>query len=138
MQGILCFDILPSLSASSPSHYSSSTGSTFFLPLPTPSLLFLHYPSSRLPTLLCLTSKPFSLSPSYQYKYPEGTDWERRALYNGYKELLVEVHDVEFFIQETEYEFGQDVTLVVTMSNKARQHRVRGKIQCQAVTYTGK
>lgn len=51
---------------------------------------------------------------------------------------MTETQDLEFSIPETEYEFGQDVTFVVTVSNKARQHRVRGRIVCQAVTYNGK
>lgn len=63
---------------------------------------------------------------------------ERRALYHGYKELMEEVHDVTFSIPEAEYEFGQDVTLTVKATNKANQHSIRGTIQCQAVTYTGK
>lgn len=76
---------------------------------------------------------------NFQYKYAEGTDWERRALYNGYEELKLKEFDVEFFIPETEYKFGQGVFFVVTVTNKAEQeHRIRGNIQCRAVTYNGK
>ena len=75
---------------------------------------------------------------AWQYKYAEGTDWERRALYHGYKELMEEVHDVQFTIPEVEYDFGQDVTLEVKVLNKGRQHQIVGSIKCQAVTYTGK
>ena len=49
-----------------------------------------------------------------------------------------EVHDMQFSIPETEYEFGQDITLKVEATNKGRQHHIRGKILCQAVTYTGR
>lgn len=73
-----------------------------------------------------------------QYKYPEGTDWERRALYNGYEELRAEERDVEFFVPEMEYEFGQEVRFVVSAKNKAKQHRIVGRITCQAVTYSGR
>ena len=48
-----------------------------------------------------------------QYKHPEGSDWERRALYNGYEELLKETHDLTFDIPQATYSFGQDVTLQV-------------------------
>ena len=75
---------------------------------------------------------------SQQYKHPEGSDWERRALYHGYEELLKETHDMTFSIPETSYSFGQDVTLQVEMSNKARQHVVKGSILCEAVDYTGR
>lgn len=76
--------------------------------------------------------------PSNQYKYPEGSGMERRALYHGYEELMKVVHDVVFSIPETEYEFGQDVTVTVKATNKAAQHIIRGTITCKAVTYTGR
>jgi hypothetical protein len=72
------------------------------------------------------------------YKHPEGSDWERRALYHGYEDLLKETHDVTFTIPDKTYSFGQPVTLEVEMSNKARQHTVKGTILCEAVDYTGK
>lgn len=62
--------------------------------------------------LPCSTSPPLHLS--LQYKHPEGSDWERRALYAGYKELMEEVQEVEFEIPEVEYEFGQDINLEVS------------------------
>lgn len=43
-----------------------------------------------------------------------------------------------FTIPEASYSFGQDVTLQVEMSNKARQHHVKGSILCEAVDYTGR
>ena len=49
-----------------------------------------------------------------------------------------ETFDMEFSIPEVEYEFGQDVTLTVNATNKARQHHVRGRIHCQAVGYNGR
>ena len=56
-----------------------------------------------------------------------------------YKELMEEVHDVQFTIPEVEYDFGQDVTLEVKILNKVRQHqKIVGSIKCQAVTYTEK
>ena len=51
---------------------------------------------------------------------------------------MKETFDVEFSVAEVEYEFGQDVTLTVNASNKARQHHIRGKIRCQAVRYNGR
>ena len=51
---------------------------------------------------------------SLQYKHPEGSDWERRALYHGYEELLKETHEVTFSIPQAKYSFGQNVTLRVS------------------------
>ncbi len=76
--------------------------------------------------------------PPPQYKYPEGSDWERRALYEGYEDLLKVVHSVEFKIPEQSCKFGEDVTFVVRVTNKERQHRIKGKIRCIAVSYTGR
>ena len=78
-----------------------------------------------------------SLSLSLQYKYSEGSGMERHALYHGYEELMKVVNDIIFSIPETEYGFGQDVTLTVKATNKAPQHLIKGTIQCKAVTYTG-
>lgn len=50
---------------------------------------------------------------------------------------MKESHDMTFTVPETSYSFGQDVTLQVEMSNKARQHVVKGTILCEAVDYTG-
>ena len=72
-----------------------------------------------------------------QYKYPEGSDWERRALYSGYKELIEAQYDVEFEVPEVKHKFGEDVTLEVVIKNKNKQHRVRGCISCKATSYTG-
>ena len=55
-----------------------------------------------------------AVSLSLQYKHPEGSDWERRALYHGYEELLKETHEVTFSIPQATYSFGQDVTLRVS------------------------
>ncbi len=73
-----------------------------------------------------------------QYKYAEGSDWERRALYEGYEELLKEVHDIVFDIPDQNFEFGDDITFVVKATNKKRQHRIKGKIRCLAASYTGR
>ena len=51
---------------------------------------------------------------------------------------MEEVYDVDFSIPEREYEFGQDVTLTVSASNKGSQHRIRGNILCEAISYTGR
>ena len=72
-----------------------------------------------------------------QYKYPEGSIEERRALNNEYVELPTKDHDIEFTVLEAEYEFRQDVKLQVKVENKGGQQRkIRGNILCQAVTYT--
>ena len=63
---------------------------------------------------------------------------ERRALYHGYDDLLKQSHDVTFTVPEKKFRFGEDVTLDVEMTNKAKQHVVRGAILCEAVDYTGK
>ena len=73
-----------------------------------------------------------------QYKYAEGSRMERRALYHGYEDLKKQTHDVTFTIPEKKFSFGEDVTLEVEMTNKAKQHVVKGTIECEAVTYTGK
>ena len=73
-----------------------------------------------------------------QYKYPEGSDWERRALYEGYDELMKETRDVQFEVPEVTFDFGQNVTFVVKATNKGRQHRIKGRIHCQATSYTGR
>ena len=79
-----------------------------------------------------------SISHSLQYKYPEGTDWERRALYEGYDKLMKEVHDMEFEVPQAKYAFGEDVVFTVKATNKAKQLRLRGRILCEAITYTGR
>ena len=81
---------------------------------------------------------PHSPPPLSQYKHTEGTDWERRALYFGYEELIKESHDMTFNIPAATYSFGQDVTLDIAMTNKARQHVVKGTVLCEAVDYSGK
>ena len=43
-----------------------------------------------------------------------------------------------FSIAPATYSFGQDVMLSIAMSNKARQHVVKGTVLCEAVDYTGK
>lgn len=73
-----------------------------------------------------------------QYKYPERSKEEREALYHGYKELLEQTQDMTFEIPETTYEFGQNVKFEVKMTNKAKQHRIRGWVLCEAITYTGR
>ena len=97
---------------------------------------FLHSYSLSFPTLI-----PLSLLWSLyvlQYKHPEGSRMERRALYHGYDDLLKQSHGVTFTVPEKKFSFGDDVTLGVEMTNKAKQHVVRGTILCEAVDYTGK
>ena len=99
--------------------------------------------SSLSPSLPSLPSLPPSLpllpsSLTQQYKYAEGSDWERRALYSGYEELMKEQHNVDFEIPEVKYEFGQDVKFEVRATNRRKIQRIRGQILCEAVTYTGR
>ena len=46
--------------------------------------------------------------------------------------------DVTFEIPKPEYQFGQNIMFEVKMTNKARQHRIQGKILCEAISYTGR
>ena len=109
----------------------------------TSSLLFLppSLPSSppSLPPFLS-SLPPFLPLPSLpqQYKYAEGSDWERRALYSGYDELMKKQHEVDFEIPEVQYKFGQDVKFEVRATNRGKIHRIRGQILCEAITYTGR
>lgn len=78
-------------------------------------LLALLHITSCAPSFLPLCPSALLLSHfSLQYKHPEGSDWERRALYAGYKELMDEVQEVEFAIPEVEYEFGQAINFEVS------------------------
>ena len=43
-----------------------------------------------------------------------------------------------FTIPPATYNYGQDVTLDIAMTNKARQHIVKGTVLCEAIDYTGK
>lgn len=72
-----------------------------------------------------------------QYKYPEGSENERRSLLKGIKQQVQEVEEVEFEIPQAKYNYGDSVVFMVKASTKERQHRVRGRIVCEAITYTG-
>ena len=92
-----------------------------------------------------VSQQPLVSSPSQvylphylQYKHSEGSRMERRALYHGYEELLKQSQDVTFNIPEKKFSFGEDVRFEVEMTNKAKQHVVKGTILCEAVDYTGK
>ena len=74
----------------------------------------------------------------FQYKYTEGSAKERKALYNGMEKLQEKTFHVEFSVKEAEYEFGEDIIFTVKAHNKDEQKRIRGKIVCMAVTYTGR
>lgn len=73
-----------------------------------------------------------------QYKYPEGSDWERRALYHGYEELKNEIYDVDFQIPAVKHNLGENVHLQVIVKNRGKLQRVRGSIHCKAITYNGR
>ena len=73
-----------------------------------------------------------------QYKYREGSEKEREALYRGLSELVEGEWDMEFTVPYIAAQFGQDVQYVVKASNKSRQLRIRGTITCEATTYTGR
>ena len=75
-----------------------------------------------------------------QYKHvsPIGSGRERRTLYHGHKELLEKTFDVIFEIPEVEYRFGQNIKFEVKMTNKGKQHRIKGRIICEAISYTGR
>ena len=45
---------------------------------------------------------------------------------------------MEFTVLEADYEFGKDIVFKVKAFNKGKQRHVRGRIICQAVTYTGR
>ena len=72
-----------------------------------------------------------------QYKYPDGSIEERNALNNSPSTLPNVEPEIEFTVLDAEYEFGQDVLLQIRIHNIGGQERnIRGKITCQAVTYT--
>lgn len=77
-----------------------------------------------------------------QYKYPEGSDQERRALYRGFRELEDAAHEVDFEVPDVAYTLGEkDVVFAVRIKNRSltkHLHQINGCISCTAVTYTGK
>ena len=51
---------------------------------------------------------------------------------------MKETQDVQFEVPEVTFDFGQNATFEVKATNKGRQHRIKGKIHCQATSYTGR
>ena len=89
-----------------------------------------------LPLPLLSLSSP---SPPSQYKYPDGSDLERHALYRNYKELVEDKYEVSFHVPEVSHRLGSDIAMEVHIKNcGSRTVEVCGHVSCSAVMYTGK
>ena len=95
-----------------------------------------------LPLQITLPSSLLSLSspsPPSQYKYPDGSDLERHALYSNYKELVEDKYEVSFHVPEVSHRPGSDIAIEVHIKNcGSRTVEVCGHVSCSAVMYTGK